>query len=167
MTEENVNTEETVESDRISRSAQTREKESRRKPWQPPSALDAPPAPPGFIHRWIRESILGQEDKTNMSKRMREGFEPVRASDHPDFEAPTIEDGKHAGVIGVGGLILAKIPEEIIAERKAYYKQVNADTMEAVDSQLMRESNPVMPIEKPLRSSRTTFGSRNNEETSS
>jgi len=67
----------------------------------------------------------------------------------------------------VGGLILAKIPEEIVAERKAYYKEVNEATMEAVDSQLMRESNPVMPIEKPLRSSRTTFGSRNNEETSS
>ena len=67
----------------------------------------------------------------------------------------------------MGGLILAKIPEDTVAEREAYYKDVNAATMESVDSQLMRESNPVMPIEKPQRSSRTTFGSRNNEEASS
>ena len=119
MTEENVNTEETVESDRISRSAQTREKESRRKPWQPPSALDAPPAPPGFIHRWIRESILGQEDKTNMSKRMREGFEPVRAEEFPEFEAPTIDHGRYKGGIGVGGLILARLPEETANDLRA------------------------------------------------
>ena len=159
MTEENVNTEETVESDRISRSAQTREKESRRKPWHPPSALDAPPAPPGFIHRWIRESILGQEDKTNMSKRMREGFEPVRAEEFPEFEAPTIDHGRYKGVIGVGGLILARLPEETANERNEYYKTLTSDQMQAVDSDLMRESNPVMPLAQPKRQSSVTFGS--------
>ena len=158
MTEENVTTEETVESDRTSRSAQTREKETRRKPWQPPSALDAPPAPPGFIHRWIRESILGQEDRTNMSKRMREGFEPVRAEEFPDFEAPTIDHGRYKGVIGVGGLILARIPEETANERNQYYKTLTADQMHAVDSDLMRESNPVMPLTQPKRQSSVTFG---------
>ena len=158
MTEENVNTEETVESDRISRSAQTREKESRRKPWQPPSALDAPPAPPGFIHRWIRESILGQEDRTNMSKRMREGFEPVRAEEFPEFEAPTIDHGRYKGVIGVGGLILARLPEETANERNEYYKTLTSDQMQAVDSDLMRESNPVMPLAQPKRQSSITFG---------
>ena len=159
MTEENVNTEETVESDRISRSAQTREKESRRKPWQPPYALAAPPAPPGFIHRWIRESILGQEDKTNMSKRMREGFEPVRAEEFPEFEAPTIDHGRYKGVIGVGGLILARLPEETANERNEYYKTLTSDQMQAVDSDLMRESNPVMPLAQPKRQSSVTFGS--------
>ena len=153
--------------ERNSRSAETRETQTRRKPWQPPSSLDAPKAPAGYKYRWIRESILNQEDKSNMSKRIREGFEPVKASDHPDFDAPTVEDGKHAGVIGVGGLILAKIPEETVAEREAHYKSLNSATMEAVDSQLMRESNPIMPIDKPQRQSRTTFGSRSNEETSS
>ena len=162
MTEE-IKTE--VSSDRNSRSAESRDTRTRRKPWQPPSSLDAPKAPPGYKYRWIRESILNQDDKSNMSKRIREGFEPVRASDHPDFDAPTVDDGKHAGVIGVGGLILAKIPEETVAEREAHYKDVNEATMEAVDSQLMRESNPLMPIEKPQRSSRTTFGSRKTEET--
>jgi hypothetical protein len=158
MTEENVKTEETVESDRVSRSAQTREKESRRKPWQPPSALDSPPAPPGFIHRWIRESILGQEDRTNMSKRMREGFEPVRAEEFPEFEAPVIDHGRYKGVIGVGGLILARIPEETANERNQYYKTLTADQMHAVDSDLMRESNPVMPLTEPKRQSSITFG---------
>ena len=160
MTEENKTE---VTTDRNSRSAESRDTQTRRKPWQPPSSLDAPKAPPGFKYRWIRESILNQEDRSNMSKRIREGFEPVRASDHPDFEAPTIDDGRHAGVIGVGGLILAKIPEETVAEREAHYKNVNDATMEAVDSQLMRESNPLMPIDTPQRSSRTTFGSRENK----
>ena len=160
MTEENKTE---VNPDRNSRSAESRDTQTRRKPWQPPSSLDAPKAPPGFKYRWIRESILNQEDRSNMSKRIREGFEPVRASDHPDFEAPTIDDGRHAGVIGVGGLILAKIPEETVAEREAHYKGVNDATMEAVDSQLMRESNPLMPIDTPQRSSRTTFGSRENK----
>ena len=160
MTEENKTE---VTTDRNSRSAESRDTQTRRKPWQPPSSLDAPKAPPGFKYRWIRESILNQEDRSNMSKRIREGFEPVRASDHPDFEAPTIDDGRHAGVIGVGGLILAKIPEETVAEREAHYKGVNDATMEAVDSQLMRESNPLMPIDKPQRSSRMTFGSRENK----
>ena len=152
-----------VNPDRNSRSAESRDTQTRRKPWQPPSSLDAPKAPPGFKYRWIRESILNVDDRSNMSKRIREGFEPVRASDHPDFEAPTIDDGKHAGVIGVGGLILAKIPEETVAEREAHYRSVNEATMEAVDSQLMRESNPLMPIDTPQRSSRTTFGSRENK----
>ena len=97
--------------DRTSRSAETRAKTARRKPWQPPSMLDAPEAPPGYKHRWVRAEVRGHDDKANMAKRIREGFEPVRAEDHPDFDAPMIEDGKHAGVIGVGGLILAKIPE--------------------------------------------------------
>ena len=111
----------TTESDRTPRSAESRDKVSRRKPWQPPSLLDAPPPPQGYVYRWIRESMIGQNDPANMSKRIREGWEPVSAKDHPDFEAPTIDDGKHAGVIGVGGLILAKIPKETVDERRAYY----------------------------------------------
>ena len=160
MTEKDTNNkvEESVSTDRSPRSAQAREKETRRTPWAPPSALDAPAAPPGFKHRWIRESILGQDDKTNMSKRLREGFEPVRAEEFPDFEAPTVQDGVHAGVIGVGGLILARIPEETVNERKDYFDNMTADAMRAVDTDLMRESDPRMPISRPNRSSKVTFG---------
>jgi hypothetical protein len=93
-----------------------------------------------------------------MSKRLREGFEPVRAEEYPDFEAPTIQDGVHAGVIGVGGLILARIPEETVLERKDYFDNITADAMRAVDTDLMRESDPRMPISRPNRSSKVTFG---------
>jgi hypothetical protein len=148
----------TTESDRTPRSAESRDKTSRRKPWQPPSLLDAPPPPQGYVYRWIRESMIGQNDPANMSKRIREGWEPVSAKDHPDFEAPTIDDGKHAGVIGVGGLILAKIPKETVDERRAYYQNVADQQIQAVDNDLMRESNQVMPISNPNRSTKVTFG---------
>ena len=148
----------TTESDRTPRSAESRDKISRRKPWQPPSLLDAPPPPQGYVYRWIRESMIGQNDPANMSKRIREGWEPVRAEDHPDFEAPSIDDGKHAGVIGVGGLILAKIPKETVDERRAYYQNVADQQIQAVDNDLMRESNQVMPISNPNRSTKVTFG---------
>ena len=110
--------------DRTSRSADTRAKKARRKTWQPPSMLDAPEAPEGYKHRWIRAEVRGHDDKANMSKRIREGFEPVRAETHPEFQGPTIEDGRHAGVIGVGGLILAKIDESIVDERKEYFQDM-------------------------------------------
>ena len=144
--------------DRAPRSADSREKSSRKKPWQPPSLLDAPTPPPGYVYRWLRESMVGVEDKANMSKRIREGWEPVKAEDHPDFQAPTIDEGRHAGIIGVGGLLLAKMPVETVEERRAYYRQMSSDQMEAVDSNLMRESNSIMPIDKPNRQTKITFG---------
>ena len=148
--------------DRNSRSAEVREKTTRRKPWQPPSSLDAPQPPPGYKYRWIRESILGQDDKTNMSKRIREGFEPVRAEEHPEFDSPTIDDGKHAGTIGVGGLVLAKVPEETVEERTDYFRQRSQEQLQGVDNDLLRDSDPRMPISKRdiQRNSKVEFGSR-------
>lgn len=147
--------------DRTSRSAETRAKTARRKPWQPPSMLDAPEAPPGYKHRWVRAEVRGHDDKANMSKRIREGWEPVRAEEHPEFEAPTVEDGRHAGVIGVGGLVLAKMPIETVEQRRAYYNQLAADQIQSVDSNLMRESDSRMPISKPNRNTQVTFGKGN------
>ena len=158
-------TEETVSSDRTSRSAKSRENETRRQPWKPPSTLEAPPAPNGYKHRWIRESVLGQEDRSNMSKRLREGFEPVRAEEFPDFQAPIVNSGQYAGVIGVGGLILARIPEETVEERNSYYTTLTAQQMQAVDSDLMRESNPAMPLSNPQRQSKVSFGTGDKPET--
>jgi hypothetical protein len=149
---------ENTESDRTPRSADSRAKTARLKPWQPPSLLDAPTPPSGFIYRWLRESMVGVEDKANMSKRIREGWEPVRADEHPEFEAPTVEEGRHAGVIGVGGLILAKMPIETVEQRRAYYNKMASDQMEAVDSNLMRESDSRMPISQPNRKTQVTFG---------
>ena len=144
--------------DRSPRSSQTREKTVRNKPWTPPSQLDAPPPPEGYVHRWVRESVMGFDDKKNLSARLREGFELVRADEYPDFEAPTVQDGKHAGVIGVGGLVLARIPKETVGQRQAYFQGQTQDQMDAVDNDLMREQHPSMPISKPDRQSRVTFG---------
>ena len=155
------NNEEITTTDRAPRSADSRDKGSRPKPWHPPSMLDAPTPPDGYIYRWLRESMVGVEDKANMSKRIREGWEPVRAEEHPEFEAPTVEDGRHAGVIGVGGLVLAKMPIETVEQRRAYYNQLAADQIQSVDSNLMRESDSRMPISKPNRNTQVTFGKGN------
>lgn len=142
----------------------TREKEARRKPWAPPSRLDAPPAPPGYKHRWIRAEINGFDDKQHVYGRLREGYELVRNEELTDEyrdTMPTIEDGKHAGVISVGGLLLARIPEETIQERTEHYGRKAQDQIKAVDNELMRENaHSTMRIQNPERNSRTTFRNR-------
>jgi|TARA_R100000030_G_scaffold98758_1_gene89054 hypothetical protein len=151
----------TKENTRASRGTETREKQARRKPWSPPSALDAPPAPEGYKHRWIRTEVRGQSDTKNMSSRLREGYEPVRADEYPDFEAPTIEDGRHAGCIGVGGLILARIPIETVQERKSFFDNKTEGQMEAVDNDYFRDgSHPSMSVAKPNRQTRVTLGGK-------
>jgi len=161
MTTENADLQ---KSTRTPRSNSTRAKQARREPWKPPSMLDAPPAPEGYRHRWIRAEVMGFDDRKNVAARSREGWELVRGEDHPDFEIPTIEDGKHAGVIGVGGLLLAKIPVEIVEERKEYFQSMTRNQMKAVDNDLAREQHPAMPISKPDRQSRVTFGGPQEEE---
>lgn len=156
----------TVEAqDRTLRSAETREKETRRKPWSPPAMLDTPKPPPGMHYRWIRAEMMGQMDKLNMGKRFREGYVPVKPEEVEEqgYELPTIEDGKHAGVIGVGGLILAKIPLETANERKAYYKAQTRNQMNAIDTELAKNSHVHMPMKAPQRESHTTFGNPENK----
>ena len=145
-------------SPRTPRSNETRAKEARKEPWKPPSMLDAPPAPEGYKHRWIRESVMGFDDRKNVSSRSREGYELVRGEEYPDFDIPTVEDGKHAGVIGVGGLLLARVPLEVVDERQSYFRDMTRDQMTAVDNELAREQHPAMPIDRPDRSSSVTFG---------
>ena len=148
---------------RNSRSAETRASQTRRTPWKPPSMLDAPEAPAGYQFRWIREATRGQDDKSNMSKRIREGYEPVRAEDYPEFEAPTIDSGSNIGVLGVGGLILAKVPVETANERTAYFQNQAKSAMDGVDHNFMRESDGRMPRRDGdiQRSSKVAFGSKN------
>jgi len=150
--------------DKTSRSTGTRAATSRVTTWKPPSSLDAPPPPEGYVHRWIRVESSGVDDRKNLSARLREGFELVRAEEYPDFEAPTVQDGRHAGVIGVGGLVLARIPVEIVAQRRAYYNKQTSEQLSAVDNDLMREQHPSMPIIKPERQSRVTFGGNRSAE---
>ena len=148
--------------DRTPRAAETRDKNERRKPWAPPSRLDAPEPPAGYVHRWIRVAMRGEEDKINVHQKLREGWEPVRADEYPDFQTPTIDEGRYAGVIGNGGLMLCRIPEETAQERSAYYGNRTREQMQAVDQDLMKDQHPSMPITKDRRS-RVSFGGRRSD----
>ena len=150
------------EQDKTSRASSTRSKTERPKVWTPPSSLDAPPAPDGFRHRWIRAESLGFQDTKNVSARLREGFELVRADEYPDTQYPVITDGKYAGVIGVGGLLLARISEEIAKQRAAYIDSLSKGQDEAVEHDLMKEQHKSMPINVD-RQSRVTFGGTKKE----
>ena len=140
-----------------SRESETRSKTERRKPWAPPSQLDAPPAPNGFKHRWIRAETVGQMDQKNVSARLREGWDFVRADEYPDVQWPAIDSGRYEGVIAVGGLMLARIPNEIVEERTKYFAQVTQDKDDAIANDPMKDQHPSMPISNE-RSTRVTFG---------
>jgi len=142
---------------KTSRASQTREKESHKKVWSPPSSLDAPPAPTGFQHRWLRAESLGFQDTKNISGRLRSGYELVRADEYPDSDFPVVENGKYKGVIGVGGLVLARVPEEIVKQRGDYYAKQHNDKVEALDKDLLKDEHPSMPINID-RQTRVTFG---------
>ena len=143
--------------DRKPRESATRETETRRKPWAPPSRLAAPEAPAGYVHRWIRTAMRGEDDKMNVNTKLREGWEPVRKDEYPDYEAPTIDEGRFEGIIGQGGLMLCRIPVETAQERSAYYGTRTREQMVAVDQDLMKDQHPSMPITNN-RQSRVSFG---------
>jgi hypothetical protein len=153
MNKKNTETK-TVKTSRVS---QTRVKEERPKVWTPPSSLDSPPAPDGYRHRWIRAESMGFDDTKNMSGKIRSGWELVRADEYPDHNYPTVNDGKYVGVIGVGGLVLARIPEELAKSREEYFRQVTQDRNDALDNDVLKEQHPSMPINQD-RQTRVTFG---------
>ena len=126
--------------------------------WVPPSSLDAPPAPDGFRYRWIRAESIGFQDTKNITARIREGYELVRSEDiENSSDYPVVEDGKYKGVIGVGGLLLAKVPNEIAQQRQDYMARKHEDRNEAIKNDLMREEHKSMPIDVD-RQTRVTFG---------
>ena len=117
--------------DRTSRESESRKNLEQPKTWTPPSSLDAPAAPQGYAHRWIRTATAGFEDAANVSKKLREGWEFVKAetllSEIGEHDYPIISEGKHAGLIGIGGLVLARIPEEILKSRADYFRKITQD----------------------------------------
>jgi hypothetical protein len=129
------------------------------KVWAPPSYLDTPNAPNGFRHRWVRIEIMGFVDTKNIQGRLRSGYELVRADEYPNEDFPAIMDGKYAGVIGHGGLVLTRVPEEIAKQRQDYYAKEAGDQQRAIDNDLMKEQHRGMPIDID-RQSRTTFGGK-------
>ena len=142
---------------KTSRAAVTRSKTERPKEYKPPSSLDAPPAPDGFRHRWIRAESMGFNDTKNIHGRLRSGYELVRADEYDADQYPTVLDGKYAGVIGVGGLLLARIPEELAQSRMDYQKRQTEGQDEAVETDLLRDQDKRMPI-RIDRNSKQTFG---------
>ena len=142
---------------KTSRASQTRAKTAKKTVWTPPSSLDAPPAPDGYHHRWIRSETMGFDDTKNMAGKLRSGYELVRADEYPDTDYPTINDGKYKGVIGVGGLLLARISTELVKSREEYFNNLTKQKDEAIDNDLMKEQHPGMPINND-RQTRVTFG---------
>jgi len=145
---------------RSARDSESRENAERIQQWRPGSALEAPEPPIGFKHRWIRESVMEYDDKTNVHKKRQEGWELVRAEEYPDYVGPVIDEGRNAGTIGVGGLILARIPVELVEQRNNHFNTVAQNQMDAVDRDWMRENNALMPKQAPQRKTSVSFGSR-------
>ena len=142
---------------KTSRAAGTRSKTERPKVYKPPSSLDAPPAPDGFRHRWIRAESVGFQDSKNIYGRLREGYELVRADEYKDSDYPVVAEGKYAGVIGVGGLLLARIPIELAEARMAYQRTQTEGQDESIENDLLKDQDKRMPI-KIDRNSKHTFG---------
>ena len=146
------------ENKKTSRANQTRSKSERPKECEPPSSLDAPPAPDGFRYRWIRAESVGFQDTKNITGRLREGYELVRSEEVENAsDYPVVEDGKYKGVVGVGGLLLAKVPVEIAQQRQEYMANRHKQQDEAVNNDLMKEQDKRMPINVD-RQTRVTFG---------
>ena len=142
---------------KTSRASQTRAKTAKKTVWTPPSSLDAPPAPDGYHHRWIRAETMGFDDTKNMAGKLRSGYELVRADEYPETDYPAINDGKYKGVIGVGGLLLARISIELVKSREEYFNKLTKAKDEAIDNDLLKEQHPGMPIDVD-RQTRVTFG---------
>ncbi len=146
-------------STKVEAKAKTVKPKVKPKVWAPPSYLDTPNAPNGYRHRWVRIEILGFVDTKNVQGRLRSGYELVRADEYPEQDFPVVQDGKYAGVIGHGGLVLTRVPEEIARQRTEYYMNQAQDQMKAIDNDLLKEQRKGMPIEID-RDSRVTFGGK-------
>ena len=142
---------------KTSRASQTKAKTAKKVVWTPPSSLDAPNAPAGYRHRWIRHEVMGFDDTKNMAAMIRSGYELVRADAYPEEDYPVMKEGKYAGMIGVGGLVLARIPEEIAKARQEYFDKQNEAKEEAIKHDILKEQHPSMPISQE-RQTRVTFG---------
>ena len=146
---------------RLDRELETRErKDVRKKAWARPEVLPNPTPEDGYVYRWVRISTNGQSDATNVSSKIREGWEPVKAADHPEIFTDAVADARFKDNIIVGGLMLCKAPEELVQERSEYYQQLTESQMRSVDNNLMRENDPRMPLFHE-RKTKVTFGSGN------
>ena len=149
-----------VKIDKAPRAVKTRDVEARKTVWSPPRQLDTPEPPEGFKYRWLRAEVRGMPDDKNITSRLREGYELVREDElsaEDKMKYPAMAEGKYKGVIGVGGLLLAKIPLEMAKARNDYFYKKSKEAQEAIDNEVLKDEHPSMPISKN-RSSKVTFG---------
>ena len=142
---------------RIKRDLETREQTTRKRSWQRPELLPSPEPEDGYKFHWVRVSTQGQVDATNVSSKIREGWEPVKASDHPEITMVSVENERFKDNVVIGGLMLCKAPVQMVEERNNYYNQQARSQMESVDNNLMRENDPRMPLFNE-RKTKVTFG---------
>ena len=143
---------------RLTRDMDNRAVSQRATAWRPPETLPSPDDRPGWTHRWIRTSTLGAADPSNISSKLREGYEPCKAEDYPELMMHATTEGRFKNNIEVGGLLLCRIPSEFLEQRSAYYANQNKSQMESVDNNFLRESDPRMPLFSDKKS-KVTFGS--------
>lgn len=142
------------------REMETRETESRVETWKPPSLLPDPTPSADWVFRWIRKSIRGESDPSNVSMRLREGWTVARAEDHPEIMAEIVMNESKSGMIEIGGLILCKTSRTMAEQRNRYYEDITRRQTDAVNNNLMKENDPRMPLFKES-SSKVTFGTGN------
>lgn len=145
---------------RLQRELEVRTQQERPKQWTPPELLPEPDKEEGYVYRWVRVSTLNTSDPRNISSKLREGWEPVRIEEQPKFKLLANQEGRFKDNIEIGGLLLCKSPKELVEQRAAYYAKQTQDQTDAVDNNLMRQSDPRMPIFKEGKSS-TSFGKGN------
>ena len=144
---------------RKSREADSREVVYKRaESWRPPETLPTPDYRAGWSHRWVRTATMGVADPTNISSKLREGYEPCKAEDYSELMMHATTDGRFKGNIEVGGLLLCRIPTEFLEQRMKYYDNQNKSQMESVDNNFLRESDPRMPLFSEKKT-KVTFGS--------
>jgi hypothetical protein len=146
-----------AEQNRATREVATRAVTERPKQWMPPELLPEPDKQAGYAYRWIRVSMLNQADPRNLSTKIREGWEPVAVEEQPKFKLLIDPNSRFRDNIEIGGLLLCKAPEEFVDQRSDYYRNQTAAQTEAVDNNLMRQSDPRMPLFKE-RKSTSSFG---------
>jgi hypothetical protein len=145
---------------RLTRELETRTVQERPKQWAPPELLPEPDKQPGFAYRWIRVSTLNNADPRNLSAKLREGWEPVKIEEQPKFQLLIDPNSRFKDNVEVGGLLLCKTPEELVAQRNGYYQKQSEGQMESVDNSLMRQNDPRMPLFNERKSS-SSFGKGN------
>ena len=143
---------------RKGREADSRAVMQRPQMWRPPETLPSPDDRPGWTHRWVRTATMGVADPTNISSKLREGYEPCKADEYPELMMHASTEGRFKGTIEVGGLLLCRIPSEFLSQRAEYFANQNKAQMDSVDNNFLRESDPRMPLFSEKKS-RVTFGS--------